>query len=405
MKAKRKLIQIWLLCATMLPAMLHAQFAFTTNNGAITITRYTGTNNDVCIPSTTNGLPVTSIVSSGSGGILGGASSVTNITIPDSVTNIGFGALECYATAAGGSPDTFLSTITVDTNNSVYSSVDGVLFDKIQSTLIQYPCGKTDSNYTISTSVANIADNAFYNCINLASVTISDNVTNVGNNAFAMCYALTNAAIGNGVTSIGDGAFNSCYWLTSLTIGTNVASIGIYAFSFCYYLTSVTIPDSVTTIGYDAFQRCLLLTNVIIGSSVTNIGSGAFFVDRKLTSVYFRGNAPSLGVVVFALETPTVYYLPGTTGWLAFSANTGIPTALWLPQAQPSDATFGVQTNQFGFNINWASGQTVVVEACTDMANPVWTPVATNTLTDGSSHFSDSQWTNYPGRFYRLRSP
>jgi len=100
-----------------------------------------------------------------------------------------------------------------------------------------------------------------------------------------------------------------------------------------------------------------------------------------------------------------VYYLPGTTGWSDFANNTGVLTALWLPQVQTSDASFGVQANQFGFNINWARGQTLVVEACTDLSNPVWTPVATNTLTGGSSYFSDSQWTNYPGRFYRLRSP
>ena len=47
----------------------------------------------------------------------------------------------------------------------------------------------------------------------------------------------------------------------------------------------------------------------------------------------------------------------------------------------------------------------VVVEASTDLAQPLWAPVGTNTLTDGSSYFSDPQWTNYPGRFYRLRSP
>jgi hypothetical protein len=99
----------------------------------------------------------------------------------------------------------------------------------------------------------------------------------------------------------------------------------------------------------------------------------------------------------------TVYYLPETTGWEATFADR--PTALWLPQAQTTDASFGVQTNQFGFTINWARGQTVVVEACTDMANPVWSPVETNTLTGGSSYFSDSDWTNHPGRYYRLRSP
>jgi hypothetical protein len=59
--------------------------------------------------------------------------------------------------------------------------------------------------------------------------------------------------------------------------------------------------------------------------------------------------------------------------------------------------------NQFGFNLTGYSGQVVVVEACTDLANPVWLPVGTNTLTTGSAYFSDPQWTNYPGRYYRLR--
>jgi hypothetical protein len=78
---------------------------------------------------------------------------------------------------------------------------------------------------------------------------------------------------------------------------------------------------------------------------------------------------------------------------------------LWTPQVQTTDASFGVRTNQFGFTITWASGMTVVVEACTNLANPTWYPLATNTLTGGSAYFSDPQWTSYPARFYRLRSP
>jgi len=72
---------------------------------------------------------------------------------------------------------------------------------------------------------------------------------------------------------------------------------------------------------------------------------------------------------------------------------------------QTSDASFGVKTNRFGFNIIWTSGRTVVVEACTNLSNPDWQPVQTNTLTTDSAFFSDPQWTNYPQRFYRIRSP
>jgi hypothetical protein len=71
---------------------------------------------------------------------------------------------------------------------------------------------------------------------------------------------------------------------------------------------------------------------------------------------------------------------------------------------QSSDASFGVKTNRFGFNVTWASGMVVVVEGSTDLDNPNWTPVQTNTLTGDSFYFADYQWTNYPVRFYRIRS-
>ena len=173
-----------------------------------------------------------------------------------------------------------------------------------------------------------------------------------------------------------------------------VTNIGDYAFARCYDLTSVTIATNVTFIGEGVFWLCSSLTSVTIPNSVTNIGVFAFFGCTSLTSVYFKGNATTADSSAFAIENDdaggwyynaTAYYLPGTTGWDDFSANTGVPTVLWLPQVQTGDASFGVRTNQFGFNITWASGQTVVVEACTNLANPVWQPVQTNTLTSGSS--------------------
>jgi hypothetical protein len=78
---------------------------------------------------------------------------------------------------------------------------------------------------------------------------------------------------------------------------------------------------------------------------------------------------------------------------------------LWNPQIQTSGATFGVRTNRFGFTITGTSGLVIVVEACTSLTNPIWSPLQTITLTNGSSYFSDPQWTNYPARLYRLRSP
>ena len=177
---------------------------------------------------------------------------------------------------------------------------------------------------------------------------------------------------------------------------------------------TLTVPSStngypITTIGGAAFNSLSKLTTVTFPSSITNLSNGAFAYCSSLTGVYFQGNAPGLGGgdVFFQTINAIMYYLPGTMGW--GSRLSGQPTVLWNPQAQ-NDASFGVQNNQFGFIIAGSSNLVIVVQACTNLANPVWSPVSTNTLnnfvgTNGTSYFSDLRWTNYPGRFYRFCSP
>jgi hypothetical protein len=72
---------------------------------------------------------------------------------------------------------------------------------------------------------------------------------------------------------------------------------------------------------------------------------------------------------------------------------------------QTTGPSFGVLTNRFGFNITGASGLVVVVQASTNLTQPIWVPVSTNTLTGGTNYFSDPQWTNYPDGFYRISAP
>ena len=110
----------------------------------------------------------------------------------------------------------------------------------------------------------------------------------------------------------------------------------------------------------------------------------------------------SLAWSVFYQTRLVVYFLPGTTGW--GKTYGGRPAALWLPRVVTNTDTFGVHNNQFAFTINWANGMTTVVDACTNLANPVWSPVSTNTMTGGTAYFSDAKWTNFPSRFFRLRS-
>ena len=97
------------------------------------------------------------------------------------------------------------------------------------------------------------------------------------------------------------------------------------------------------------------------------------------------------------------YHWPGTTGW-ASSFNFR-PIALWYPPVPTIGTDVGVRTNRFGFTLIGTNNLVLVVEACTNLAHAVWSPMATNTLTGGWSYFSDGEWTNYPARFYRLRSP
>jgi hypothetical protein len=556
-----------------------------------------------------------------------GCSNLTSITIPNSVTNIGERAfLYCgiltSATIGSGVLNidlsafygcTILTAITVDALNNSYSSVDGVLFNKGQTTLIFFPEGKIADNYIVPASVTTIGPKAFYSCTNLATVTLGNRVSRISNQAFAYCSGLTdltipdnvtstedggsggalgvwgvwsyctgltNVTTGSGLTNIADysfvgctrlagvtigtnvttigtlafascaslarivipdsvtdikdgngvigeaGAFSGCTSLTNVVIGKSVTNIGDYAFLECTSLPSITMPDSVVRVGAYAFSDCASLTNVTIGShvsdlgnlfpvcplitinvdpanpnfssrdgvlfdkaqtmlllypplksgpysipegvksiaarafagwsrspsvtipdSVTDIGDGAFEytlvrnvtvgngVARignsafygcanlthftipssvtniedlafaqcpKLAGVYFQGSAPGLGQLPFGTNT-TVYYLHATTGWGQTFG--GVPAVLWNPRALTGDAGFGVRQNGFGFNIAGTADIPLVVEATTNLAAQSWTPLQSGTLTNGLIYFSDVQWTNYPARSYRIRSP
>ncbi len=256
---------------------------------------------------------------------------------------------------------------------------------------------------TIPNSVTSIGNSAFDECYSLTNVVIPNSVTSMGDNVFNNC-GLKSVTIGNSITNLGNDAFRLCTKLTSVTIPYSVTNIGGEAFFCCSKLTSVTIGNSVTSIGPFAFYNCYSLTSVTIGNSVTYIGGFAFYNCDSLTNIYFRGNAPGAGFDTMIFDgnaQATMYYLSGTTGW--HSPFDGRPAVLWNPQAQTSGASFGVKTNRFGFNLTGSSGLVIVVEASTNLLN--WVPVATNTLAGSTAFFSDPQWTNYPGRFYRLRSP
>ncbi len=405
--------------------------------------------NDVTIPDSVTNIASLELEDPGPGlrqsaaypnqlGAFQGCTNLTHVTIPRNVTSI--------------APTTFynctsLKSIEVEAGNPVYKSVDGVLFNRDQSVLIMCSPGKAEryaipngvisiSDYAflgcvgltsldIPGSVASIGNGTFGDCIGLTSLTIPNGVTNLSDQAFSGCWSLTNVVIPGRVTRIGNGTFEDCASLTSIIIPSGVTRIGDRAFSGCANLGGIAIPESVNAIGADGFRDCMSLTNVVIPKGVTSIADGTFQRCWSLTSItipnsvtsienyafggcpnltriYFRGKAPLIGFLVFdEVKKAVVFKLPGTTGWGATFG--GLRTALWLPRVEAQDGTLGVQANQFGFNISWSSGQVVVVEASTELVNPVWSPQQTIPLTSDSVRFTDPEGSKEPTRFYRVR--
>ncbi|MDR0618782.1 MAG: leucine-rich repeat domain-containing protein [Bacteroidales bacterium] len=201
---------------------------------------------------------------------------LTSVTIPSSVSTVGDYA---FATCRN------LTSIDVDAANTVYASINGVMFNKAQTTLIIYPAGKTGSYYTIPNSVTVVYSDAFALCSNLTGVTIPNSVITIDDFAFEYCSSLTSITIPDSVTTIGRGLFRNCGNLNSVTISNSVTTIGYGTFMYCSSLTDITIPNSVTTIDIYAFYNCYNLADVTIGSSVTSIGFLAFHNCTGLTTV------------------------------------------------------------------------------------------------------------------------
>jgi len=169
--------------------------------------------------------------------------SLTSITIPDSVTTLSPHAFQAN----------ILLDIAVDASNPSYASYGGVLYDKALTTLIVYPNGKS-SSFSIPNSVTCIGDYAFAGSANLTSIIIPNSVTIIGAGAFSDCTKLASITIPNSVKTIRDYAFQGCFSISQIIIPEGVESIGSAAF----YLTGITeieLPQTMKYVGRSAFVR------------------------------------------------------------------------------------------------------------------------------------------------------
>ena len=263
-------------------------------------------------------------------GAFGNCNSLESVSIPESVTSIGTAAfVGCLN----------LKNIEVSEKNPAYSDLDGILFDKAQTKLLQYPAGKQAASYTIPGSVTSIGESAFsscasivhvtipecvesigegafYGCSSLANITIPAVVKNIDNTVFSYCESLTNVVIPEGVTSIGYDAFSHCTSLRSITIPDSVTSIGMFAFGSCDSLDQVTIPDSVTTIWDFAFERCNSLSNVTIPEGVEYLCKSAFLDCASLERLVVL--SPNVNIGYRAFGGKEVVVREGDEFWYEF---------------------------------------------------------------------------------------
>lgn len=159
-----------------------------------------------------------------------------------------------------------LKMITVDSNNSFFVSVDGVLYSKNMDVIYKYPAAKAESSFEIPSSVKVIEDYAFSSA------------------------SLESIKMPNGLESINTGAFDGCKGLLSIEIPQSVKEIGMFAFQNCAKITNVVIPDNVKELNSFAFGYCVNLRDINIGASVNDIDGSAFTGCTTLQSFIVSKN-------------------------------------------------------------------------------------------------------------------
>ena len=243
----------------------------------VTITKYTGTESTVILPSTINSWPVTKIGEAA----FQDNTTITSVTIPGSVTEIGANAFAGCTNLTSVTYGGDWRNLTIQSGNpAVQDAANAPLFDfefippdNTAVIVTNYKYNGAAADVTIPSRyqgkpVTTIGHAAFFNSA-VTSVTIPDSVTSISDDAFVNCPQLTNISIPNSVTYIGFSAFNSCTSLKSITLPSSLSTIQSYAFCNCGNLETIRIPVSVTSIGNCAFDDCPSLMTVTYSGSKT----------------------------------------------------------------------------------------------------------------------------------------
>lgn len=201
--------------------------------------------------------------------------SLKTISVPDSVQKIYDGTFrDCE----------YLESITVDAGNELYSSENGVLYDKEKTRLLAFPAAFNAAEFTIPSTVETVAPYAFYDNKTLTSVTVPSSVKTIENDAFSNCSNLETLHLNEGLVSIGEYAFYYCDMLDLNTLPNSVTHIGHCAFNdTAAYDNEVNWENDLFYIG-----NCLLGSRQHTGAEPITVKDGTRLIADYAFSYYFQ---------------------------------------------------------------------------------------------------------------------
>ncbi len=271
-----------------------------------------------------------------------GCAGINQLTIPNSVSNIGDNAFyDC-----SGIDSLHIGSGLTEIGNGVFQGCSNIQNLVIPENIVSignnafYGCTSINS-ISFGSSVVSIGNSAFQGCTGFSKLLLPESVTSIGSSAFYGCSNIDSLYIGSNVQTIGGGAFGGCtglMWLNynapnlpaqgfygctqlaTLILGNNVQSIGGEAFYNCDNLLSASI--SANQVGDNAFANCDRIVSVILGNSTQTLGNGAFSGCFRLQNINL-GGVTSIGDNAFSgcvrLERPELPTNLTTIGTRAFN--------------------------------------------------------------------------------------
>ena len=192
-----------------------------------------------------------------------------------------------------------LKNIYVDEKNAEFSSIDGNLFDKAQTEIIQYAIGKNDTLYKIPEGVVSVGNNAFRNCNNVSQIIFPDGLEKIGIGAFADCSKISHISFPNSLTEIGNNAFIRT-GLVRVNIPENVTQIGAHLFYGCEHLKEASISTDLKKFydkrGGALFAECKNLEYVELGD--ISVDSYMFYGCNNLRKITIGTNSSELSSII-----------------------------------------------------------------------------------------------------------